>query len=46
MKLLGPEELQGMSTLELKHYYEAINENSRVAWHMLRVKEAIDDARN
>ena len=46
VKILAPEQMQELTTEELKQYYEAINENSTLAWHVLRVKEAIDDARN
>ena len=44
MKVVNPKEMEQMSTLELKHYHDALTENVRVAWHLLRYREATDDA--
>ena len=46
MKLKTVKEMQEMSTLELNHYHDALTENTRIAWHVLRVKEAIDESRS
>ena len=46
VRILGPEQMQELTTEELKQYYEAMKENSTLAWHVLRVKEAIDDVRD